>query len=294
MAKSCTLVLLVALVGLSLLASPIACSRKLSKPKPRARPSMQKPVVRAHNNYTGGSPSSATVTSGWAAAGATYYGAPNGDGSDGGACGYQTAVGQRPFSSMIAAGSPSLFKGGKGCGACYEVKCTTNAACSGQPATVVITDECPGGICLAGAAHFDMSGTSMGAMAKPGMADKLRAAGILQVQYRRVPCKYSGVNIAFRVDQGANPFYFEVLIEFEDGDGDLNAVDLMEAGSGAWTPMVQNWGALWRYNSNTGKALKAPFSLRLTSDSGKVLVANSVIPASWKPGMTYRSLVNYS
>ncbi len=108
-----------------------------------------------------------------------------------------------------------------------------------------------------------------------------------------MPCKYSGVNIAFRVDQGANPFYFEVLIEFEDGDGDLNAVDLMEAGCG-WTPMVQNWGALWRYNSNTGKALKAPFSLRLTSDSGKVLVANNVIPASWKPGVTYRSLVNYS
>ncbi|CAO2046872.1 unnamed protein product, partial [Urochloa humidicola] len=246
-------------------------------------------------NYTATpSASDAYGSGGWLSAGATYYGAPNGDGSDGGACGYQNAVGQRPFSSMIAAGSPSLFKGGKGCGACYEVKCESNPACSGQPATVVITDECPGGVCLAEAAHFDMSGTSMGAMAKPGMADRLRAAGILKIQYKRVPCKYSGVNIAFRVDQGSNPFYFEVLIEFEDGDGDLNAVDLMEAGCGTWTPMVQNWGALWRYNSNTGKALRAPFSLRLTSDSGKVLVANNVIPAGWTAGATYRSLVNYS
>ncbi|KAG8060006.1 hypothetical protein GUJ93_ZPchr0002g26331 [Zizania palustris] len=288
MAKSVILVLLAALMVLSLLVSPIACSRKLRKPKP----SIQRPVVRAHNNYTG-SPS-VMASGGWSAAGATYYGYPNGDGSDGGACGYQTAVGQRPFSSMISAGSSLLFKGGKGCGACYEVKCTSYPACSGQPATVVITDESPGGLYPGEAAHFDMSGTSMGAMAKPGMADKLRASGVLKIQYRRVPCKYSGVNIAFRIDQGANPFYFDVLIEFEDGDGDLNAVGLKEAGSGTWTPMVQNWGALWRYNTYSGKALKAPFSLRLTSDSGKVLVANNVIPAGWKPGVTYRSLVNYS
>nr|AUE24119.1 expansin 9 [Saccharum hybrid cultivar] len=295
MAKSCTLLMFGALVVLLLLVSPIACSRKLAKPNNHRPMPRHKPAVRARSNHTATpSVSNAYGSGGWLSAGATYYGAPDGDGSDGGACGYQTAVGQRPFSSMIAAGSPSLFKGGKGCGACYEVKCDGNAACSGQPATVVITDECPGGVCLAEAAHFDMSGTSMGAMAKPGMADKLRAAGILKVQYKRVPCKYSGINIAFRVDQGSNPFYFEVLVEFEDGDGDLSAVDLMEAGCGTWTPMVQNWGALWRYNSNTGKALKAPFSLRLTSDSGKVLVANNVIPAGWNPGGTYRSLVNYS
>jgi hypothetical protein len=211
----------------------------------------------------------------------------------GGACGYQTAVGKQPFDSMIAAGSAPLYRGGEGCGACYEVKCTSNAACSGQPVTIVITDLSPGGLFPGEVAHFDMSGTAMGAMAKPGpgMADKVRAGGVVRVQYRRVPCKYPGVNVAFKVDQGANPFYFNVLIEFEDDDGDLSAVDLMEAGSSVWTPMAHNWGATWRLNN--GRRLRAPFGLRLTSDSGRVLVASNAIPAAWTPGKTYRSLVNY-
>ena len=99
------------------------------------------------------------------------------------------------------------------------------------------------------------------------------------------------MNIAFKVDQGANQFYFNVLIEFQDGDGDLRAVELMEAGSRRWIPMAHNWGAVWRLNN--GRKLKAPFGLRLTSDSGKILVVPSAIPAAWKPGKTYRSLVNY-
>jgi hypothetical protein len=51
--------------------------------------------------------------------------------------------------------------------------------------TVVVTDQCPGGPCLAEAAHFDLSGRAFGALAKPGQADNLRNVGVLKVLYNR-------------------------------------------------------------------------------------------------------------
>ncbi|GFQ05170.1 expansin-b15 [Phtheirospermum japonicum] len=212
----------------------------------------------------------------------------------GGSCGYGNLVSQAPFSSLVTGIGPSLYKSGKECGACYQIKCTKHRSCSRKPVRVVITDFCPGGACVTDVAHFDLSGTAFGAMAIPGQENKLRNAGVLQIRFARVACDYSGRTIVFRVDPGSNSNYIAMVIEFEEGDGDLRRVDLQQASSepGEWWEMNQSWGAVWQLNP--GSKLNPPFSIRLTSQySGQTLVAKNVIPTGWKPGATYRSVVNY-
>ncbi|THG04348.1 hypothetical protein TEA_014971 [Camellia sinensis var. sinensis] len=209
----------------------------------------------------------------WSAAGATWYGSPTGAGSTGGACGYGDTVSQPPFSSMITAISPSLYRSGKECGVCYQ----EDHARPIQHILILVER------------HL------VGAMANPGQEGKLRDAGVLPIEYARVACDYTGKTIAFHVDQGSNQNYFAVVVEFEGGDGDLAHVDLKKASNktvDGWRMMQQSWGAVWKLD--VGSTLKPPFSIRLTTQySRQSLVASRVIPDNWQPGATYRSLVNY-
>jgi hypothetical protein len=57
--------------------------------------------------------------------------------SAGGACGFKKAN-QYPFMSMTSCGNEPLFKDGKGCGACYQVRYSTlhmqtHMLCSSAP-----------------------------------------------------------------------------------------------------------------------------------------------------------------
>lgn len=103
-------------------------------------------------------------------------------------------------------------------------------------------------------------------------------------------CVYGGVDVAFRVDTGSNPYYFAVVVEYEAGPGALSALELKQ-GNSDWLPMQESWGADWKFNS--GSQLQGPLSIRLIADSGQTLVANDVIPVGWQPGQTYRSVVNF-
>ncbi|CAI9101320.1 OLC1v1038614C1 [Oldenlandia corymbosa var. corymbosa] len=218
---------------------------------------------------------------------ATWYGEGTGAGS-GGACGIEDGdLGKAPYSSLTAAGNDALFKDGAGCGACYQVRCSSNPACSNSAVTVVISNQCPGS-CNDDPVHFDLSGTAFGALAKSGQAEQLRNAGKINIEYSRVPCNYGSQKLMFRVDKGSNVNYLAFVVEYQNGDGDLGFVELQV--NGAWQPMQHNFGRSWKINLNP--TLQSAASVRLTTGlSKKTLVVDSIIPANYKPGDVFVATV---
>nr|AJA71650.1 beta-expansin 1a precursor [Triticum aestivum] len=274
-----------------LVAHAHGCCAKNHAPPPS--PAVKQPPYRA---------TPPAANSSWLDAKATWYGARHGAGPDdnGGACGFKN-VNLPPFSAMTSCGNEPLFKDGKGCGSCYQIRClkSDHPACSGVPETVIITDM---NYYPVSPYHFDLSGTPFGAMAKDGRNDELRNAGIIDVQFRRVPCQYPGLAVMFHVEKGSNPFYMAVLVEYENGDGDVKLLEIMEsrpdagnggemAPTGDWVPMKESWGSIWRMDAR--HRMQGPFSLHITNESGKMLVADQVIPADWKPEKVYNSAVQF-
>uniref|UniRef100_A0ACD5U505 Uncharacterized protein n=1 Tax=Avena sativa TaxID=4498 RepID=A0ACD5U505_AVESA len=227
----------------------------------------------------------------WFPAKATWYGKPTGAGpkDNGGACGIKD-VNLPPYLGMTACGNVPIFKDGKGCGSCYQIKCQKPEPCSNQPITIFITDMNYEPIAPY---HFDLSGKAFGLMALPGKEQALRSAGELDMQFRRVQCKYPpGTKITFHVEKGSNPNYLAVLVKFVADDGDIVQMDIQDkAPYAGWKPMKESWGAVWRWDG--AQALKPPLSLRLTSESGKKVTAKDVIPVNWKDDTVYQSNVQF-
>ncbi|VAH06179.1 unnamed protein product [Triticum turgidum subsp. durum] len=192
---------------------------------------------------------------------------------------------------MTSCGNQPLFKDGKGCGSCYKDQM--------QEGHVVLRQDGDGD-------HHRHELLPGGALPLRPQRHCVRPARQARPQRQapplrhhrhrvRVPCEFPGLKIGFHVEEYSNPVYFAVLVEYEDGDGDVVQVDLMESrgpGGGKWTRMRESWGSVWRLDSN--HRLQAPFSIRIRNESGKTLVANKVIPANWRPNTFYRSFVQYS
>jgi len=221
----------------------------------------------------------ATPLGPWKPGRSTYY-----TGIDDGACGYENiSLNTFPYRN-IAAPDQAFYANSDACGNCYEIQCINSSylanACYTPTVVIQVTDECPcpenQQYCCGDVDHFDLSPEAFGVIANT-------VAGVINTQYRQVTCDTQGP-LQFRVDSGANQYWFAILPFNVGGVGGVESLELQQNGSIVWQNMTRQTYNYWVLTDNNG--LQVPFSLKLTLTDGTQITAPKLVTAI-TPGMVY-------
>lgn len=216
---------------------------------------------------------------------ATYYGSPDCYGTPRGACGFGEYG--RTVNDGNVAGVSKLWKNGTGCGACYQVRCKIPQYCDENGATVVVTDYGEGD-----RTDFIMSPRGYAKLGRNEDASaELFKYGVVDIEYKRVPCMYSGYNIVAQVhERSKNPDYFAVVVLYVDGMYDVNAVEMWQEDCQEWRPMRRAYGVVFDYANPPSGEINLRF--QVSGNEGVYWVqSKNAIPSDWKAGAAYDTMV---
>ncbi|XP_004511738.1 expansin-like B1 [Cicer arietinum] len=218
---------------------------------------------------------------------ATYYGSPDCYGNPRGACGYGD-YGQTVNDGNVA-GVSWLWKNGSGCGACYQVRCKIPQLCDENGAYVIVTDYGVGD-----RTDFIMSPRGYSKLGKNGDASvELFKYGVVDVEYKRVPCKYNGYNVLLKVhDRSKNPHYLAILVLYVGGTNDVIAVQLWQEDCQEWRTMRRAFGTVFDAENPPRGEIKLRF--QVSGSAGLSWVeSKNVISSDWQAGAVYDSEIQF-
>ncbi|GAA0159605.1 hypothetical protein LIER_16342 [Lithospermum erythrorhizon] len=213
---------------------------------------------------------------------ATYFGSPKCKlANPTGACGYGE-YGMTINNGDVSGVSHTLWKNGTGCGACYQVRCKNNPHCSEDGTNIIVTDYGEGHY-----TDFILTASAYAKMAQSNMASALYSYGVVDVEYKRIPCTYSSYNLVLKVhEHSKNPSYLAVIPLYQAGVSDINSMEVWLEDCKEWRAMRRVYGTVYDLENPPMGVITVRIQVSTNGETKWVQLTN-VIPTEWKAGATY-------
>ncbi|GAY69541.1 hypothetical protein CUMW_288430, partial [Citrus unshiu] len=159
--------------------------------------------------------------------------------SSAGACGFGEYG--KTVNDANVAGVSRLWNNGTACGACYEVRCNVPELCTDYGVYVLVTDYGE-----EDDTEFILSPRAYGRMALTDKSEELYTFGVVDVEFLRVPCRFRGYNVMFKVHENSKyPQYLAVSMLYVGGQNDVLAVEIWLEDCKEWVAMRRAFGAVF-------------------------------------------------